>query len=180
MIASAQEKFQAWQAAISMLLSDRVQMSIVPPTPEASYSIGPPLPAETPKAPWRPKVAGRIAFFFGPIAGAFVSFISLRRMGFPEKAKKVRLLTLCGSVALMAIFFFIPDAWTRVLGFGTEAAFFAIFPHIQDQEFEAWEAANKDRSPASGWTAIGYGFLGLLLYFVVAVLVFVILGMILP
>ena len=155
-------------------------MSTVPPPPEASYSIGPSLPAETPKVPWRPKVAGRIAFFFGPIAGAFVSSISLRRMGFPEKAKKVRLLTLGGSVALMTIFFFIPDAWMRVLGFGLEAAFFAIFPLIQDKEFEAWEAANQDRSPANGWTAIGYGFLGLLLYILLAVLWFVILGWILP
>jgi hypothetical protein len=155
-------------------------MSTVPPTPEASYSIGPPLPAETPKTPWRPKAAGRIAFFFGPIAGAFISSISLRRMGYPEKAKKVRLLTLVGSVVLVTIFFFVPDAWTRPLGFGTEAAFYAVFPLIQDKEFESWEANNKDRSPSNGWTAIGYGFLGLLLYILVAVLWFVILGMILP
>ncbi len=155
-------------------------MSTVPPLPEASYAMGPPLPAETPKAPWRPGAAGRIAFFFGPIAGAFVSTISLRRMGFPEKAKKVRLLTLCGSVALMTIFFFVPDAWSRLVGFGTEAAFFAIFPLIQDREFEAWQAANKDRSPSNGWNAIGYGFFGLLLYFLAGVVVFVILGMILP
>jgi hypothetical protein len=151
----------------------------IPPQPLA-YTIGPPLPAETPKAPWRPRAAGRIAFFFGPIAGAFVSSISLRRMGYPEKAQKVRLLTLCGSVALLTIFFFIPDAWSRPLGLGTEAAFFAIFPLIQDKEFEAWEAANKDRSPSSGWNAIGYGFLGLLLYFLVGVVLFVLLGMMLP
>jgi hypothetical protein len=128
-----------------MVLSHRIQMSTVPPPPEASYTIGPPLPAETPKAPWRPKAAGRIAFFFGPIAGAFVSSISLRRMGYPEKAKKVKLLALCGSVALMMIFFFIPEAWSRLLGFGTEAVFFAMFPLIQDKEFAAWGAANKYR-----------------------------------
>jgi len=55
-----------------------------------SYSIAPPLPSETSKAPWRPKVAGRIAFFFGPVAGALVVAISLRRMGVPTKRQEGR------------------------------------------------------------------------------------------
>lgn len=52
------------------------------------YTIGPPLPSETSKAPWRPKIAGRIAFFFGPVAGALVVVISLRRMGYPQKRQE--------------------------------------------------------------------------------------------
>ena len=52
-----------------------------------SYSLGPTLPAEMLKPPFRPNVAGRIAFFFSPIAGALVSVSSLRRMGYPVKGE---------------------------------------------------------------------------------------------
>jgi len=88
-----------------------------------SYTIGLPLPAETSKAPWRPKVAGRIAFFFGPVAGALVVVVSLRRMGHPQSAKKVLLLALGMAAAEAVIIFFIPDALARLVGFGAEIAF---------------------------------------------------------
>jgi hypothetical protein len=163
-----------------MIVSDRIPVSTLPPSPEAPYTIGPPLPAETPTAPWRPKTAGRIAFFFGPIAGAFVSSISLRRMGYAEKAKKVRLITLGGSVALMAVFFFVPDALSRLVALAAEGAFYLIFPSIQDKEFAAWEAANPERTSSNGWLAIGWGVVGIILYFLIGIFVFFVLGMLLP
>jgi len=85
-----------------------------------SYTIAPPLPSETSKAPWRPKVAGRIAFFFGPVAGALVVAISLRRMGYQQNAKKVVLLALGAAAAEAAILIFIPDVLSRPVGFGAE------------------------------------------------------------
>ena len=77
-------------------LRDRPEPLASPPIvpARASYTISPPEPSETSKAPWRPKVAGRIAFFFGPVAGALIVVASLRRMGHPQSAKKVLLLAL--------------------------------------------------------------------------------------
>jgi len=59
-----------------------------------SNNTGAPLLPKMAIAPWRPKAAGRIAFFFGPVAGALVVAISLRRMGHEQIAKKVTLLAL--------------------------------------------------------------------------------------
>src|SRR6185437_15006145 len=63
----------------------------------SALDLGPPLPSEAAKAPWRPKVAGIIAFFFGPMAGALVVVSSLRRMGHQDRAKRVMLLALAGA-----------------------------------------------------------------------------------
>jgi len=87
-----------------------------------SYTLAPPLPSETSKAPWRPKVAGRSAFLFGPVAGALVVAISLRRMGYQQNAKKVVLLALGAAAAEAAILFFIPGVLSRPVGFGAERA----------------------------------------------------------
>ena len=74
--------------------------------------LGPPLPSEESKPPWRPKVAGVIAFFFGPIAGALIVASSLRRMGHQDRAKNVMFLALGFSVVEGAMLFFIPGAPT--------------------------------------------------------------------
>jgi hypothetical protein len=125
-----------------------------------SYTIGPPLPSETSNAPWRPKVAGRIAFFFGPVAGALVVVISLRRMGHPQSAKKVLLLALGMAAAEAVIIFFIPDALSRLVGFGAEIAFLLIFPVFMENEFSEWQAAHPSTIPSNGWKAIGWGLVG--------------------
>src|SRR5712691_4940634 len=87
-------------------------------------SVGPALAAETPKPPFRPKVAGRIAFFFGPVAGALVSVISLRRMGFPLKAKRALVWTLLATAVLAAVLLATPDVYGRAIGFGAEISFY--------------------------------------------------------
>jgi hypothetical protein len=138
-----------------------------------SYTIGPPLPSEISKAPWRPKVAGRIAFFFGPVAGALVVVISLRRMGHPQSAKKVLLLALGMAAAEAAIIFFIPDALSRLVGFGAEIAFLLIFPVFMENEFSEWQAAHPSTIPSNGWKAIGWGLVGTAMLVVIFFIMFI-------
>ena len=145
-----------------------------------SYVIGPPLLPETPKAPWRPKVAGRMAFFFGPVAGALVVIISLRRMGHQQRAKKVMLLSLGAAVVELAILFLVPDALSRLVGFGAEIAFLLIFPVFMEKEFSEWQATHPSAMPSSGWNAIGWGLVGTVVFFVIAILVFVVLSALAP
>jgi hypothetical protein len=61
------------------------------------------------KPPYGPKVAGRMAFFFGPIAGALVTVVNLRRTGHPVKAKRIFLWTLLATAVLGAILILLPD-----------------------------------------------------------------------
>jgi len=124
------------------------------------YTIGPQEPSATSKAPWRPKVAGRVAFFFGPVAGALVVVVSLRRMGHPQSAKKVLLLALGMVAAEAVIIFFIPDALARLVGFGAEIAFLLIFPVFMENEFSEWQGAHPSAMPSNGWKAIGWGLVG--------------------
>jgi hypothetical protein len=117
-----------------------------------------------PRRRFRPKVAGKIAFFFGPVAGALVSVINLRRTGYPLKAKRVLLWTLVGAAGLAAIIIVIPDVLGRVVGLGAEIAFYKIYPGLQEKEFEAWQSANPDLQPLNGWKALGWGFAGLAIF----------------
>jgi hypothetical protein len=89
------------------------------------------------KAPFRPKVAGRIAFFFGPLAGALISVINLRRFGYPVKAKRVFFWTLVGAAALAVIFLLIPDVLGRVVGLAAEIAFYQVYPRLQEKSLES-------------------------------------------
>ncbi|HEY2168150.1 MAG TPA: hypothetical protein VGJ30_00880 [Candidatus Angelobacter sp.] len=145
-----------------------------------TMDLGPPLPSEVSKPPWRPKVAGRIAFFFGPVAGALVVASSLRRMGYQERAKKVMLLALGAAAVEAAILFFIPEGLARLVGFGAEIAFLLVFPVFMEGQFTEWQAAHPDASPCSGWSAIGWGLVGTVLFLVIAFLVFLGLSPLLP
>jgi hypothetical protein len=105
------------------------------------------------------------------MAGAFVSGISLRRMGHKDKATRVFQLTLLASIVFAVILMLIPDALGRAVGFGVEAGFYFLFPRIQDREFEDWQAAHKDVEPSNGWKALGWAVLGLILFFAIVILV---------
>jgi hypothetical protein len=128
-----------------------------------------------PKPPFRPRAAGTIGFFFSIVAGALVSVISLRRMGYAQKAKKVLWVTLLGSAVAATILILIPDALGRPVGLGLEGVWFVIFPKIQNQEFTQWQAAHPDVTPSSGWKAIGWGFLGVAVFFLIGVLMAILL-----
>ncbi len=136
-----------------------------------SYTLAPPLPQEMPKPPFRPQVAGTIGFFFSIVAGALVSVISLRRMGHSQKAKKILWITMLGAIAIAPILFLIPPARGRLFGLALEGVWYFVFPKIQDQEFNQWQAAHADLAPSSGWKALGWGFVGIAVFFVIAVLV---------
>lgn len=141
---------------------------------------GPPLPSEVSKPPWRPKVAGVIAFFFGPVAGALVVAGSLRRMGYPDWAKKVMFLSLGLTVVEAAIFFFIPEEAWRAVAFAAEIAFLLVFPVFMEGLFNAWQAAHPDAHPSSGWSAIGWGLVGTVVFLVIVFVVHAGLSALLP
>jgi hypothetical protein len=124
-----------------------------------------------PKPPFRPQAAGTIGFFFSIVAGALVSVISLRRMGHSQKAKKTLWITLLGAIFIAPIFFLIPPARGRFLGLALEGVWYFVFPKIQDQEFSQWQAAHADLAPSSGWKALGWGFVGIAVFFAIAVVV---------
>jgi len=110
-----------------------------------------------------------MAFFFGPIAGASVSIVSLRRMRHPEKAKRVFLWTLLAATLLAVVLLVTSDGLGRVIGLASEAIFYFVFPRIQNHEFEEWEEAHPDLPPSNGWKALGWGVLGLVLFLVIAI-----------
>jgi len=133
-----------------------------------------PLPAETLKEPWRPGVAGRIAFFFGPIAGAFVIAGSLRRMGQQKIAKKFLPLALVVATAECAILaIWVPVALHPFAGLAAEIAFLFIFPVFLRKEFSEWQASHASTMPSNGWKAIGWGLLGAVVFVAIYVLAFV-------
>ena len=135
---------------------------------------------EMPKAPFRPAIAGRIAFWLGPIAGALVSVISLRRMNYPAKANRVFVLTLVAAILLSVVLLLTPDGLGRLVGFAAEIAFWLVFPRLQHQQFEDWQAAHPDAQPSNGWLAITWGFAGLLLFLLITILVGFVLAVFIP
>ena len=142
-----------------------------------SYTVGPTLPAELTTPPFRPGVAGRIGFFFGPIAGAFVASINLRRMGQPDKASKVRSYTFLIAVIFGIVVMLIPDALGHLLGLGLEIASFTIFPRIQDASFTEWQSVNNNVEPSNGWKAIGWGFFGLVIFLGIVFILAILMGL---
>lgn len=169
------------QLAVNLLASS-VEVVIGSNTirPGQDYSIGPTLPAEMLKSPFRPKVAGKIAFFFGPVGGALVSVVNLKRTGHPLRAKRVLLWTLGGAAVLAAILIMIPDVAGRIVGLAAEIAFYKIYPRLQEREFDEWQSANPDLQPLNGWKAIGWGFAGLVIFLVIIFAVAVPLFLLFP
>ena len=134
-------------------------------------ALGPVLPAERLVPPFSPKVAGRIAFWFGPIAGALVSVVSLRRTGHPLRARQILRLTIAVAAVLSLILILLPDGIGRLFGLVAEITFYSVYPKLQEDEFAIWETANPGVESSNGWKALGWGFLGLLLFLVITVLI---------
>jgi len=103
------------------------------------------------RRPWRPRVAGLVGLFFGPLAAAFVTFINLRRMARPREAGWVLGLTLV-AVPLVGLL-------NHLLGFGLLGLFplsAALYPRFQRDE----DVAARRYAPA--WKAALWGPPGLL------------------
>lgn len=141
--------------------------------PGKDYSLTPVLAAEMGKPPFEPKVAGRMAFFFGPIAGALVSVVSLRRAGYPLRSGKILRWTILVSAVMAVVLVLLPDALGRLFALAAEITFYSVYPRLQQQEFNEWQGAHSEILPSSGWGAIGWGVLGVTLFFVVAILVII-------
>jgi len=132
------------------------------------------------KPPFEPSVAGRIAFFFGPIAGALVSVVSLRRSGHPLRSGKILRWTLLVAAVMAVAILLLPDALGRLFGIAAEITFYSVYPRLQKQEFDLWQSANPGLLPLNGWRAIGWGFLGLFLFFAIAMVIIIPLMMLFP
>ena len=136
-------------------------------------TVGPPLPAETSKAPWGPNAVGLIAFLFGPIAGAWVVAISLRRMGHQQSAGRfVPLALVAAAVECAILAIWIPLPLNPFVGLGAEFAFLFIFPAFMKKQFSKWQAAHPGTVPSNGWNAIGKGLLGALAFIAIYFLAF--------
>jgi len=139
-----------------------------------SAAIAPPLPAVTPKAPWRPNDVGLIAFFFGPIAGALILASSLRRMGHRGSARKfVPLALVIAAVECAILAVWIPLALNAFAGLGAEFAFLFIFPVFLKKQFSEWQSTHAGTVPSNGWNAIGWGLLGAFAFVAIYILAFV-------
>jgi len=137
-------------------------------------AIDPRLSSETAKAPWRPRAAGLIAFFFGPVAGAWVVAISLRRMGYRQSANKfVPLALLAAAVECVILAIWIPLPLNPFVGLGAELAFLLIFPVFMKKKFSEWQAAHPSVVPSNGWNAVGWALLGAGVFVAIYILVFV-------
>jgi hypothetical protein len=132
------------------------------------------------KPPYGPKVAGRMAFFFGPIAGALVTVVNLRRTGHPVKAKRIFLWTLLATAVLGAILILLPDLLGRLAGLAAEIAFYCVYPPLQENEFNEWQAEHPEVPPSNGWKALGWGLLGIVLFLLVCFLVSLPIALIFP
>jgi hypothetical protein len=117
--------------------------------------------------PWRPKVAGYVAFLLGPIAGALVGAASFRRMGQREKAQKTVFYTLVLCIAFLIVFTLgiPPDApIKKFIQLSVGGAGYSVFPSIVREDYVKWRTANPDAKPRNDWAAIGWGLLGLFIY----------------
>ncbi len=126
------------------------------------------------KPPWRPKVAGYVAFLLGPIAGALVAAASFRSMGQPRKAHQTVFYTLLLCVAFLIPFILgIPAGAPikKIILIAVEGAGYSVFPSITRDDYVKWKAANPGVKPRNDYTSIGWGVLGALLYLAIGVLI---------
>ena len=141
------------------------------PAPEQQVNLGPSLPQPGGKPPYRPAVAGKIGFFLSPIAAAFVVRQNLKRTGHIQKANKVLIITILSSIPLSALLMVLSAGPAKLVGIVMEIGTAMFFPGLQQAEFNEWQATHPDTVPSSGWSALGPGIAGLVLFFAIAFLV---------
>jgi len=126
------------------------------------------------KLPWRPKAAGYVALFLGPLAGALVAAASLRRMGQERKGQQTLLYTLVLCVAFLIPFLLgIPaDApIKKIILLAVEGAGFSVFPSILRQDYVKWKTTHPGLKPRNDWATTGWGILGALMYIALSMLI---------
>jgi hypothetical protein len=126
------------------------------------------------KLPWRPKAAGYVALFLGPMAGALVAAASLRRMGQAEKAKKTVLYSILLCIAFLVPFLLgiPPDApIKKIILLAVEGAGYSVFPSILREDCVKWKSAHPGLKPRNDWATAGWGILGAIMYIGLAVMI---------
>jgi hypothetical protein len=138
-------------------------------SPEGAVSARAPFPAPSaqpfaaPSAqPWSPTAGAVVAAFFTPMAGGIVAYLSLKRMGYPRKAVWTLLLTIVGTTALCGLIIWGPKLpQGNLVGWGIDALVGYIFFAVQKDEWNAWRAAHRSLKLRSGWSALGWGLVGM-------------------
>lgn len=125
--------------------------------------------SEPTKPPWKPRVAGIAALLLGPLAGAFVTYVNLRRLGQERKAKVTLAWSMAAILAIIVVLIYLPDSLTRIVGLCVEGAGAAGYPAIQRDDFALWEKNHPQMTPASGWRSLGLAFLGLVTFLALAI-----------
>ena len=126
------------------------------------------------RPPWRPKVAGYVALFLGPIAGALVAAASFRSMGQPRKAHQTMFYTFLLCIALLVPFVLAIPAGApikKIIVLAIEGAGYSVFPSIIREDYMKWKASNPGVKPRNDYTSIGWGVLGALIYITIASLI---------
>src|SRR6185437_15658320 len=109
-----------------------------------------------------------------------VSVVSLPRTGHPLRARQVLRWTIAVAAVMSLVLILLPNGLGRLFGFVAEITFYSVYPKLQNDEFAIWQTANPGVEPSNGWKALGWGFLGAILFFVVAILIAIPLGIFFP
>ncbi len=126
------------------------------------------------KPPWRPKVSGYVALILGPLAGALVVAASFRSMGQPRKGHQTVFYTLLLCIAFLIPFLLVIPADApikKIILLAVEGAGFSVFPSIIRQDYVEWKTSNPGVKPRNDYSSIGWGVLGALMYFAIAILI---------
>ncbi len=121
------------------------------------------------KAPWKPRVSGAIGLAFGPVAAALITFVNLRRLDSPRKARWVLGLTSVGSVLLGSFTYLMQEKsgyWLSSLNI----LIAPLYSILQTAEFDAWRARNPVAKSQNGWYATGWGLIGLVVFLALAII----------
>lgn len=116
------------------------------------------------KPPWKPHVAALMAFFFGPLAGVFVTYANLRRLGQPQKANQILRWSIVAIPVVILVLVYLPNQLMRPFGLGIEVAGAAVYRALQRDDFALWEQRHPGSQPASGWSSFGLAVLGIVAF----------------
>jgi hypothetical protein len=113
-------------------------------------------------APWSPLAATWATLFLGPLAGAVVTAVNLRRLGRPDKAL-FAFITGLASLALLGA------AWASGVGAGNRgllayallsAGNIGLYLYLQQPDFAAWVRAHPRDLPTTPWIAASWALIG--------------------
>lgn len=107
---------------------------------------------------------------FGPMASYLVVLKDIQKVGNQELAGKFKKYGLLFPVAVFIISYFLPEGTTKYLGYAAAA----VLPYWFDYAyFKSWRVANPGRVKFEA-SILGWGFLGLIIYLIPIVIMFVV------